>query len=104
MAASGINEHMEARRKQKFLDMQANKKKQFIDAYNSNPDNILLEQREQVQQMSYNMEGDGIRKVGSPPGITDKDIQKYRTGKTKLVVYSAKLPDRLSSINYSQQW
>ncbi|ESO98069.1 hypothetical protein LOTGIDRAFT_239111 [Lottia gigantea] len=105
MAASGINEHHEARRKQRFIDMKALHKEQMKNLYDSDPEFAMASAMK--PQSSYDCQVDGVRKVGSPPGITDQDIQKYQKpgqSKNNYVVYTAKLPDRLSSINYSQQW
>ncbi|KAL8565434.1 hypothetical protein ACOMHN_049411 [Nucella lapillus] len=124
MAASGINEHKEGCRKQRVLDRASNARKMLGD--NAPKDYAMPMAVDDSEAPGY------MRKMGSPPGITGNalpgtycmDNQAAVCGDTfsshsptaidklrrqgvraqQLIAYSAKIPDRLSSVNYTQQW
>lgn len=112
MAASGIAEHNEARRKEMCMQKQAFKRKnmmmQMADRYGENPD--LL------NQDTYEQEVNSMRRVGSPPGRAGPpdsvrhdaayvdQMRRNELRQQQLVEYSAKIPNRYSSIDYISQW
>eukprot|EP00745_Piridium_sociabile_P036866 TRINITY_DN66569_c0_g1_i1.p1 TRINITY_DN66569_c0_g1~~TRINITY_DN66569_c0_g1_i1.p1 ORF type:complete len:128 (-),score=28.35 TRINITY_DN66569_c0_g1_i1:628-1011(-) len=127
MAASGINEHKEGCRKQRVLDRAANARRMMMDGQTGREGMAPMPQaRDDPDAPGY------MRKMGSPPGISGSALPgaHYRDGQAlgsmdmgvshdpvsidrlrregvraqQLVAYSAKLPERLSSVNYAQQW
>ncbi|XP_071104240.1 uncharacterized protein [Haliotis cracherodii] len=111
MAASGIAEHAEARRKQIFVNRRAYNIKNMIEELRDNPDMFLPPPAERPQS-TYDAEysSSHMRKVGSPPGISDHHapiidkLRREQIRQQQVVDYSAKLPGRLSSTDYTQQW
>ncbi|XP_076461104.1 uncharacterized protein LOC143293765 [Babylonia areolata] len=127
MAACGINEHKEGCRKQRVLDRAANARKAMMEG-SAGRDNLapMPVPREDPDAPGY------MRKMGSPPGITGFELtgsynkgngpaaqgdgfdshnstaidrlRRERVRAQQLVEYSAKIPNRLSSVNYQQQW
>ncbi|KAK7112627.1 uncharacterized protein [Littorina saxatilis] len=125
MACSGINEHKEGRRKQRVLDRASHARRTMMDG-------SLMDRGDIRAQMPMeDPEAPGyMRRLGSPPGITSdpysyqkecKDrtvidldgshsptavdrLRRQGVRAQQLVTYSAKVPNRLSSVNYTQQW
>ncbi|XP_064598564.1 uncharacterized protein LOC135464921 [Liolophura sinensis] len=102
MAASGIAEHMEARRRQQ----QMNKKAAWILEKLDSED---LEEKLQAyrQQEGGNMSTYQSELTPSCDQTNAMSTDKQRRDavhKTQLVEYSAKIPNRYNSTNYSQQW
>ncbi|XP_041374646.1 uncharacterized protein LOC121387557 [Gigantopelta aegis] len=110
--ASGIAEHHEALRRQNMLNRRAYITKQLMEKYGDDyvpdyqvvyPRNTYTEEQQSDPKMT-------IRKMGSPPGmsdykapITDK-LRRDQVREQEMAEYTAKLPDRFRSINYVQQW
>jgi len=103
MAASGINEHHEACRKQNYINRQTYQKM------------LLQEQMGEVQEdlarkgaspahlgplSSYDLEK--LHKKHSAAG-TDQE-RRNAVKQSQYLTYSAKINGRLSSTNYNQQW
>ncbi|XP_076458405.1 uncharacterized protein LOC143292105 [Babylonia areolata] len=125
MACSGINEHAEGCRKQRVLDRSAHTRKLMMEGLV--PKDVLS-----YRPVYSEEEAPGyMRKMGSPPGISSPLHTRYNTHlqgppmidmvgnhsptaidrlrrdavrAQQLVAYSAKIPNRLSSVNYAQQW
>lgn len=126
MACSGINEHKEGCRKQRVLDRAAYARKLLMEGHQAQPAVAQQRVEEDPEAPGY------MRKMGSPPGIprdlgsdsysrqvsasqridlagchspTAVDrLRREQVRAQQLCAYSAKLPDRLSSVNYTQQW
>jgi len=126
MACSGINEHKEGCRKQRVLDRAAFARKLLMEgggAYGVAPPPQALQ--EDPEAPGY------MRKMGSPPGIAGNNasyeaecysrqgmvdmagvhnptaidrLRRETVRGQQLVEYSAKIPDRFSATNYTQQW
>ncbi|KAL5005869.1 hypothetical protein ScPMuIL_017027 [Solemya velum] len=102
MAACGIAEHHEARRRQSQAERKSYKTKILIDT--------LQQKIGESPPSSYDQEVEYIRKVGSPPGasmshpsfVDRKRREQLR--QQQLVEYTAKLPNRFSSQDYISQW
>jgi len=108
MAASGIAEHNEARRKEMSMQKQAFKKRELLnnlrDQFGDNPDLVG----------SYESEIAQMRRNGSPPGNADgaarhdaayvDQMRRNQLRQQQLFEYSAKIPNRFSSTDYSAQW
>ncbi|KAH3754045.1 uncharacterized protein LOC127848930 [Dreissena polymorpha] len=115
MAASGIAEHNEARRKERLMQKIAFKKKTLAkslqEQYGDNPD--MLAMINGTQPDTYERELNQSRKSGSPPGrggdirhdaqYVDQ-MRRNQLRKEQLVEYSAKIPNRFSSVDYVAQW
>lgn len=119
MAASGIAEHNEARRREMSMQRMAYRKKQLQsqlhDHYGDNPNlgGMSSDRIVDPNADTYQQEVHEIRKVGSPPGISGNfrhdpayiDQQRRdQLRQQQLVEYSAKIPNRFTSINYAAQW
>jgi len=124
MACSGINEHKEGCRKQRVLDRAAASRRLMMEMSCEEKSDILAAQ---MALSDPNAPG-YMRKMGSPPGmghdsyarecqdkgVIDLDgshsptavdrLRRQGVREQQLVAYSAKLPKRLSSVNYTQQW
>ncbi|XP_069111708.1 uncharacterized protein [Argopecten irradians] len=103
---SGINEHNEARRKEGRKQMLAYHKMMMMK--NMDQDPSLM----QPGQNSYETEVQ-LRKMGSPPldtsGVGHDSLSTDRQRREcvrqqQIIDYSAKLPNRLNSIDYKKQW
>jgi len=122
MACSGINEHKEGCRKQRVLDRAAHARALMMDSCMDKGEGVAACMAEDPSAPGY------MRKMGSPPGaghfsyqkecedrgVIDMDgshsptavdrLRRQGVRAQQLVAYSAKLPKRLSSVNYTQQW
>ncbi|XP_033761789.1 uncharacterized protein LOC117343519 [Pecten maximus] len=106
MACSGINEHNEARRKDIHVGRNAYLRMMMTKNADQGLDGCQFMQ--QPNQSSYENEVQ-LRKLGSPPGIGHDPLSTDRQRREDLrqqqiVDYSAKLPNRLNSIDYKKQW
>lgn len=112
MAASGIAEHNEARRKERVMQKRAFKQKtlmaQLGDEFGNCPDFVGSGVRD-----SYIEEVNQTRKTGSPPGhVSDArhdaayvdQMRRNQLRQQQLCEYSAKIPNRFSSKDYVAQW
>lgn len=118
MAASGIAEHNEARRKERNMQRIAFKKKALLnnlrEEFGDNPDLMGLGAGQTGSHRdTYEQEVHQSRKIGSPPGHAGTDrhdaayvdqLRRNQHRQQQLCEYSAKLPKRFSSIDYAAQW
>lgn len=112
MAASGINEHNEACRKQSYINRQTYRKHQTEERIFGKDcgDPELIEENLSRKRgaypghlgplSSYDLE-QMSKKHGSAG--TDKE-RRDAVHKNQYTTYSAKIGGRLNSINYEQQW
>jgi len=109
MACSGIAEHNEARRRQHRKDMRAYQFMLMREEAERGP------QPEKLIQKSCDSYGDEVqhlRKLGSPPGMSQSGHdpssidRRRREGvlRQQSEEYSAKLDKRFSSTDYISQW
>lgn len=100
MAACGINEHKEGCRKQRLLDRAAAAKRQQLEATQESP--YALQTSKNLEASDGRTSLIAMHGSHSPTAIDRLRREEVRT--QQLVTYSAKLPNRLSSVNYAQQW
>ncbi|XP_052812659.1 uncharacterized protein LOC128240179 [Mya arenaria] len=115
MAASGIAEHNEARRKERSMQRLAFKKqalgKSLRDHYGDNAD--LLGMGPDAVRDTYVQEVQQSQRSGSPPGRAGSNrhdpqyvdrMRRNQLRQDQMCEYSAKIPNRYSSIDYASQW
>lgn len=107
MAASGIAEHNEARRRQQRADRMAYIQTDYMKEQLANNENRYNTQHDNT----YDLQVEHYRKCGSPPdepaGHDPRSIDKKRREEARrqqLYEYSAKLNNRYSSKDYISQW
>ncbi|XP_069111707.1 uncharacterized protein [Argopecten irradians] len=118
---SGINEHNEARRKEGRKQMLAYHKRRSSTVLERLPYSTLMMMMKNMDQdpslmqpgqNSYETEVQ-LRKMGSPPldtsGVGHDSLSTDRQRREcvrqqQIIDYSAKLPNRLNSIDYKKQW
>lgn len=118
MAASGIQEHNEARRKEMRYLRKAKQEKELNAAIAAGQVQMLYpENRSNIS--NNNNQGPGgsyarelhsrsqFRVVGSPPGIDAKSVDRQRRMEhynSQREEYSAKIPGRFNNFDYKSQW
>ncbi|XP_045178614.2 uncharacterized protein LOC123538518 [Mercenaria mercenaria] len=116
MAASGIAEHNEARRKERTMQKRAFTQKlmmsQLQEEFGDNPDLVGAYTLE-ANKDTYTAEVNQTRRSGSPPGYAGSarhdaafvdQMRRDQLRQQQLVEYSAKIPRRFSSKDYVAQW
>lgn len=108
MAASGIAEHNEARRRQMRAERQAYIQSDYLKQVLADNENM---HKTSNHENTYDLEVEHYRKCGSPPdvphGHDSQSIDKKRREEARrqqLYEYSAKLKNRYSSKDYISQW
>ncbi|XP_060599507.1 uncharacterized protein LOC132753102 [Ruditapes philippinarum] len=115
MAASGIAEHNEARRKERSMQKRAYQQKilmsQMAEEFGDNPD--LVGAAMGSNRDTYISEVNQTRRSGSPPGQPGSSrhdaayvdqMRREQLRQQQICEYSAKIPQRFSSIDYVSQW
>jgi len=96
MAASGIAEHNEARRREMVY-----LRKAYIQKELKNHEEAQRIKQEANIQFNSNVHGSSYPKMDAHSVDEQRRMEHYRN--TQLE-YSAKLPNRYTSINYMSQW
>ncbi|KAH9495753.1 hypothetical protein Btru_013230 [Bulinus truncatus] len=108
--ASGINEHHEALRKQRFINRRTHLQKQFLEKLKNSPEEVT----------NFSLDKGTYKNTNeSPEAINSLELEnlyrKYNAAETEeekktikqhidYLTYSAKIKGRLNSTNYKQQW
>jgi len=101
MAASGINEHHEACRKQNFINRQTYQKKLLDD------DGVAAAVARKESGIGHlgPLSSYELEKLHKKHGAANIDQERRNAAKqSQYLTYSAKINGRLSSTDYTQQW
>ncbi|KAL4216922.1 hypothetical protein ACF0H5_023382 [Mactra antiquata] len=116
MAASGIAEHNEARRKERTMQRNAFRQKYIRETlqneFGDNPD-LMGTTNLYPTGDTYVDEINQMRSMGSPPGKAGSSrhdaasvdqLRRQQLRQEQMCEYSAKIPKRFSSVDYVAQW
>uniref|UniRef100_A0A2C9LAG2 Uncharacterized protein n=1 Tax=Biomphalaria glabrata TaxID=6526 RepID=A0A2C9LAG2_BIOGL len=113
MAASGINEHHEALRKQRFVNRRIYLQKQFLEKLKNNPEEINRyyfeknadQNANDAHQCSTAACSHELERLQRKYDSARSDEEKANIKKhIDYLTYSAKIKGRYNSTNYAQQW